>query len=123
MGNFLQLIKKDGRGQESDFFLDFESTFPRHHIQNHKHHSLEDAQPTPEEQEVFGKVKVLLDQSVTVLANLTAYTGAGDEIRVVCNKIFHKRFLIAFTFRQFQIQATRRHSRQHGQPSRKGCCC
>ena len=25
MGNLLQLIKKDGRAQEADFFLDFES--------------------------------------------------------------------------------------------------
>ena len=42
-----------------------------------------DAQPTEEEQAVFDAVKGLVAQSTTVLGNLAAYTGAGEEIRVV----------------------------------------
>lgn len=44
---------------------------------------LVDAQPTPEEADVFAQVKAVLDHTANVLAELESYHGAGEQIRVV----------------------------------------
>lgn len=49
-------MKRDGRKAGEDVFLDFEN-----------------AQPTAEEQEVYDKVKAVLDQSVSVLTGTPAF--------------------------------------------------
>lgn len=65
MGNLLNFIKKDSRGGDAQFYIDFEN-----------------AKPTAEEQEVYGRTAALLAQSAGILASLSSYLGAGDEIRV-----------------------------------------
>ena len=42
-----------------------------------------DAQPTPEEKEVWEVVNVVLENTSNILKELKEYKGASDEIRVV----------------------------------------
>ena len=64
----LQVLKAGGgRRAGDDVFLDFEN-----------------AQPTPEEQEVYDKVKVVLDQSVNVLKGARRAGGGCGAVRVAC---------------------------------------
>lgn len=65
MGGLLSALNdKSGKKAGDAFFVDFEG-----------------AQPTPEEQETFDRVKIVLDKSKEVLAELEAYAGAGESIR------------------------------------------
>lgn len=65
MGNLLKALNdKSGKRAGDAFFVDFEG-----------------AEPTPEEQATFDKVKAVLDRSKEVLAELEAYAGAGESIR------------------------------------------
>lgn len=64
MGNLLQVLKKDGKRPSAEVFLDFEN-----------------AQPTGEEQEVYDKVKAVLDRASAILSDLDSYQGAGEQIR------------------------------------------
>lgn len=65
MGNLMHVLKKDVRHPDRNIFLDFEN-----------------AQPTPEEQEIFAQVKEVLDQAESILADLRGYQGAGEQIRL-----------------------------------------
>jgi len=65
MGNLLNALKdKSGKKAGAGFYVDFEK-----------------AEPTPEEQEVYGQVRSVLDQSTGVLDELSSYRGAGEAIR------------------------------------------
>lgn len=43
-----------------------------------------DAQPTDGEREVWNQISAVLQDSESMLADLQAYKGAGQEIRDVC---------------------------------------
>eukprot|EP00052_Salpingoeca_macrocollata_P034052 m.10367 g.10367 ORF g.10367 m.10367 type:complete len:325 (-) comp5883_c0_seq1:117-1091(-) len=64
MGNLLNVLSKDGKRPTQDVFLDFEN-----------------AQPTPEEEEVHARVAAVLSRSGDILNELDNYKGAGDSIR------------------------------------------
>lgn len=68
MGNLLQAIRGDGKGN-IDVFLDFEN-----------------AQPTSAEAETWSYVDGILQESSQILATLKNYTGCGDEIRDAISK-------------------------------------
>lgn len=66
MGNLLKVLNdKNGKKTGADFFIDFEN-----------------ATPTDEESDVYEKVKIVLDKSPSVLAELSDYKGAGEAIRM-----------------------------------------
>lgn len=60
----MHVLKKDARQADHAVFLDFEN-----------------AQPSPDEQEVYNQVREVLQQAESVLAELQAYNGAVDQIR------------------------------------------
>jgi len=65
MGNLLKALNdKSGKRAGQDFFIDFE-----------------DAKPTDGEKVTFDKVQAVLNKSKDILAELEAYSGAGDFIR------------------------------------------
>ncbi|XP_007895248.1 CYFIP-related Rac1 interactor A isoform X1 [Callorhinchus milii] len=64
MGNLLKVLTCTEFDQGPNFFLDFEN-----------------AQPTDGEQEVWNQVNAVLQDSESILTELQAYKGAGQEIR------------------------------------------
>ncbi|XP_036235384.1 CYFIP-related Rac1 interactor A isoform X1 [Molothrus aeneus] len=64
MGNLLKVLTCTELDQGPNFFLDFEN-----------------AQPTDGEREVWNQISAVLQDSESMLADLQAYKGAGQEIR------------------------------------------
>ncbi|XP_018429213.1 PREDICTED: protein FAM49A isoform X1 [Nanorana parkeri] len=64
MGNLLKVLTCTELDQGPNFFLDFEN-----------------AQPTDCEREVWNQVNAVLQESESILSDLQAYKGAGQEIR------------------------------------------
>eukprot|EP00042_Codosiga_hollandica_P038858 m.319815 g.319815 ORF g.319815 m.319815 type:complete len:324 (+) comp55496_c0_seq1:131-1102(+) len=96
MGNLLGIFDQKDRRPEFDVFVDFES-----------------AAPTADEQEIFERVKAVLDQAPLILQAVSEYAAAKEEIREAISnpsseeaqrvawEAVSRRVLILRTFFQF----------------------